>query len=46
MLGVMAEKPLPVLRKIDELLLSGLMAVYDSQTELSEQLPDQWGQLH
>ena len=43
-LGVMAERPLPVFRKMDELLLSGSMAVYGSQTELSERIPDQWRQ--
>jgi AraC family transcriptional regulator len=40
----MAERSLPVYRKMDELLLSGSMAVYDSQAELSERLPDQWRQ--
>jgi AraC family transcriptional regulator len=44
-LGDMAERPLPVIREMNELLLSGSMAVYESQIQLSERIPDQWREL-
>ena len=40
----MAENPIPVFRTMEELLLSGTMAIYESQAELSELVPRQWRQ--
>ena len=41
-LGPMAEHPIPVFRTIENVLLIGTMAIYDSQAEASEHIPHQW----
>jgi hypothetical protein len=41
-LGAMAEHPTPVFRTIEDVLLIGTMAIYDSQAQASERIPDQW----
>jgi AraC family transcriptional regulator len=38
----MAERPIPVFRTIEDVLLIGTMSIYDSQTEASEHIPRQW----
>jgi AraC family transcriptional regulator len=38
----MADRPQPVFRRSDELLLIGTMAIYNSQAEASESIPRQW----
>jgi predicted transcriptional regulator YdeE len=38
----MAEWPNPVLRIIEDVLLVGTMAIYDSQAEASQHIPHQW----
>jgi AraC family transcriptional regulator len=38
----MADRPNPVFRTTDEILLIGTMAIYDSQREASEGIPKQW----
>jgi AraC family transcriptional regulator len=38
----MADRPNPVFRTTDELLLIGTMAIYNSQAEASQQIPQQW----
>jgi AraC family transcriptional regulator len=38
----MAERPNPVFRTIDEVSLTGTIAVYDSQAEASRSIPLQW----
>ena len=38
----MAERPSPIFRSIEEMLLIGTMAVYDSQSDASQQIPQQW----
>ncbi len=41
-LGAMAERPNPVFRTSESLLLIGTVATYDSQAEASERIPHQW----
>jgi len=41
-LGAMAEQPTPVFRTIEDVLLIGTMAIYDSQAQASERIPHQW----
>lgn len=41
-LGTMAERPNPVFRTIEEVLLIGTMSIYDSQAEASQHIPHQW----
>jgi AraC family transcriptional regulator len=41
-LGAMAERPNPVFRTIEDVLLIGTMSVYDSQAEASQHIPHQW----
>jgi predicted transcriptional regulator YdeE len=38
----MAEHPIPVFRTIENVLLIGTRAIYDSQAEASERIPHQW----
>ena len=38
----MTEQPIPVFRTIEDVPLIGTMAIYDSQTEVSEFVPYQW----
>ena len=38
----MAEHPIPIFRTIQNVLLIGTMAIYDSQAEASERIPHQW----
>jgi len=38
----MADRPIPAFRKTGDLLLIGTMAIYDSQPQASEQIPQQW----
>lgn len=38
----MAEQPSPVFRTIEDMLLIGTTAIYDSQAEASERIPHQW----
>jgi AraC family transcriptional regulator len=38
----MADRPIPVFRTIDEVLLIGTTATYDSQAEASQGIPHQW----
>jgi predicted transcriptional regulator YdeE len=40
----MTERPLPVFRTIEKVLLIGTMAIYDSQAEASERIPQQWSE--
>jgi AraC family transcriptional regulator len=42
MLGAMAEWPNPVFRTIEDVLLIGTMAIYGSQAEASQSIPEQW----
>lgn len=41
-LGTMTDRPNPVLRTTEEVLLIGRMATYDSQAEASQHIPQQW----
>ncbi len=41
-MGTMAQPRNPVLRTTEKVLLVGTMAVYDSQAEASEKIPQQW----
>jgi AraC family transcriptional regulator len=41
-LVLMAEQPVPDFRVMEELMLIGTMATYDSQAEVSERVPHQW----
>ena len=41
-LGDVTEQPIPVFRTIEDVPLIGTMAIYDSQTEVSELVPYQW----
>jgi AraC family transcriptional regulator len=38
----MAEHPTPAFRTTESVLLTGTMAIYDSQAQASEQIPHQW----
>jgi AraC family transcriptional regulator len=38
----MPERPIPVFRTMEQVLLIGTMAVYDSQAQASHQIPQQW----
>lgn len=38
----MAERPSPVFRSTQDVVLIGTMAIYDSQAEASQQIPQQW----
>jgi AraC family transcriptional regulator len=38
----MAERPNPVFRTTEAVVLTGTMAIYDSQAEASERIPQQW----
>lgn len=38
----MAERPNPVFRTTEDVLLIGTMATYDSQAEASQRIPQQW----
>ncbi len=38
----MVKRPIPIFRKMGKQTLSGLMTIYESQTELTQQIPDQW----
>jgi AraC family transcriptional regulator len=38
----MADRPSPVFRTIEEVSLIGAMAIYDSQAEASQGIPQQW----
>jgi AraC family transcriptional regulator len=38
----MAEHPTPVFRTMEDVLLIGTMAIYDSQAEASQRIPHQW----
>jgi predicted transcriptional regulator YdeE len=38
----MREHPIPVFRTIENVLLIGTMAIYDTQAEASERIPHQW----
>jgi hypothetical protein len=38
----MADRPQPVFRTAEEVLLVGTMAIYNSQAEASESIPKQW----
>ncbi|MBV9760497.1 MAG: effector binding domain-containing protein [Acidobacteriaceae bacterium] len=38
----MADRPSPVFRTADEVLLIGTMAIYNSQVDASEGIPQQW----
>jgi predicted transcriptional regulator YdeE len=42
MLCAMAERPNPIFRTIEDVLLIGTMATYDSQAEASQGIPKQW----
>ena len=41
-LSAMADGPIPVFRTTAEVLLVGTMAIYDSQAEASQRIPQQW----
>src|ERR1700719_2804228 len=41
-LSVMADRPNPVFRTIEEVSLIGTMATYDSQAKASQGIPQQW----
>ena len=41
-LGVMLQHPIPILREIESVVLIGTMAIYKSQAEASERIPQQW----
>ena len=41
-LSAMADRPNPVFRTIEEVSLIGTMAIYDSQAEASQGIPQQW----
>ena len=41
-LATMTERPHPVFRACENVLLIGLMAIYDSQAEASQLIPQQW----
>src|SRR5271169_379575 len=41
-LTAMADRPTPVFRTIEEVSLIGTMAIYDSQAEASQGIPQQW----
>jgi len=41
-LAAMADRPSPVFRTIEAISLIGTMAIYDSQAEASEGIPQQW----
>jgi AraC family transcriptional regulator len=41
-LGAMAEPLVPVFRTMEDVLLIGRMAIYDTQAEVSERVPQQW----
>ena len=38
----MAERPNPVFRTTEDVLLIGTMAIYDSQADASQRIPQQW----
>jgi AraC family transcriptional regulator len=38
----MAERPNPVFRTIEDMLLIGTMSIYDSQAQASQHIPQQW----
>jgi len=38
----MTDRPQPVFRTAEEVLLIGTMAIYNSQAEASESIPEQW----
>lgn len=38
----MTDQPKPVFRTAEEVLLTGTMAIYDSQAEASQYIPQQW----
>jgi AraC family transcriptional regulator len=40
----MAEHPAPVIRTFESVILIGTMAIYDSQAEASERIPQQWSE--
>jgi AraC family transcriptional regulator len=40
--STMADRPNPVFRTIEEVSLTGAMAIYDSQDEASQGIPQQW----
>jgi AraC family transcriptional regulator len=42
MLGAMRQYPIPVFRTTESVLLTGTMAIYETQAEASEGIPDQW----
>jgi hypothetical protein len=41
-LRAMAERPDPVFRTIEDVLLIGTMSIYDSQAQASQDIPRQW----
>lgn len=42
MLGSMAEQPVPAFRTMETMKLIGMMAIYASQAEASQRIPQQW----
>lgn len=41
-LRAMAERPNPVFRRAEDVVLIGTMAIYDSQAEATDRIPQQW----